>query len=63
MDFLKIFKLFKRSVFTHKSPQFILDENTSSIQAETGAPSLRSCPKCKVKFSFLDPLKCHMKVK
>ncbi|XP_041498188.1 zinc finger protein 280C-like [Microtus oregoni] len=44
------------------SSQVVLsNENTSSIQAETGAPSLRSCPKCKVKFSFLDPLKCHMK--
>nr|XP_048295198.1 zinc finger protein 280C isoform X2 [Myodes glareolus] len=44
------------------SSQVVLsNENTSSIQAETGAPSLRSCPNCKVKFSFLDPLKCHMK--
>ncbi|XP_050997148.1 zinc finger protein 280C [Acomys russatus] len=33
--------------------------NTSSIQS--GAPSVRSCPKCNVKFGFLDPLKCHMK--
>ncbi|KAK7805912.1 hypothetical protein U0070_007349 [Myodes glareolus] len=38
------------------SSQVVLsNENTSSIQAETGAPSLRSCPNCKVKFSFLDP--------
>ncbi|XP_036030553.1 zinc finger protein 280C isoform X2 [Onychomys torridus] len=43
------------------SQVIVANENTSSIQPETGAPSLRSCPKCSVKFSFLDPLKCHMK--
>ncbi|XP_076418532.1 zinc finger protein 280C isoform X2 [Peromyscus maniculatus bairdii] len=43
------------------SQVIVANENTSSIQSETGAPSLRSCPKCSVKFSFLDPLKCHMK--
>ncbi|XP_051034929.1 zinc finger protein 280C [Phodopus roborovskii] len=39
----------------------VSNENTSSNQSKTGAPSLTSCPKCNVKFSFLDPLKCHMK--
>ncbi|KAL6040019.1 hypothetical protein STEG23_015585, partial [Scotinomys teguina] len=44
------------------SSQIIVsNENTSSIKSETGAPSLRSCPKCCIKFGFLDSLKCHMK--
>ncbi|XP_076775053.1 zinc finger protein 280C isoform X3 [Arvicanthis niloticus] len=44
------------------SSQVVLSNmNTSSIQSATGSPSLKSCPKCNVKFSLLDPLKCHMK--
>lgn len=44
------------------SSQVVLsDMNTSSIQSAARKPSLRSCPKCNVKFSLLDPLKCHMK--
>ncbi|XP_021086716.1 zinc finger protein 280C isoform X1 [Mesocricetus auratus] len=39
----------------------VSNENTSSFHSKTGAPSLTSCPKCNVKFSYLDPLKCHMK--
>ncbi|XP_073919954.1 zinc finger protein 280C isoform X2 [Castor canadensis] len=35
--------------------------DTSSTQSKTGAPFLRSCPKCNVQFTLLDPLKCHMK--
>uniref|UniRef100_A0A8C6RQ84 Zinc finger protein 280C n=1 Tax=Nannospalax galili TaxID=1026970 RepID=A0A8C6RQ84_NANGA len=43
------------------SQPVVSDFSTSSVQSETGASSLRSCPKCNVKFSFLDPLKYHMK--
>ncbi|XP_021043207.1 zinc finger protein 280C isoform X2 [Mus pahari] len=44
------------------SAQVVLSNmNTSSIQSAPGSSSLRSCPKCNVKFSLLDPLKCHMK--
>ncbi|KAL1767004.1 zinc finger protein 280C isoform X1 [Sigmodon hispidus] len=40
----------------------VSNENTSSsIQSETKTPPLRTCPKCNVKFGFLDSLKCHMK--
>ncbi|OBS78992.1 hypothetical protein A6R68_18602, partial [Neotoma lepida] len=39
----------------------VANVNTSSIQSQTGAPPLRTCPKCSIKFSSLDPLKCHMK--
>ncbi|ERE65749.1 zinc finger protein [Cricetulus griseus] len=39
----------------------VSNEYTSSIQSKTGASSLTCCPKCKVKFSYLDPLKYHMK--
>ncbi|XP_012582471.1 PREDICTED: zinc finger protein 280C [Condylura cristata] len=35
--------------------------NISSAQYKTGKPFLRSCPKCSVQFSLLDPLKYHMK--
>ncbi|GAB5584894.1 zinc finger protein 280D isoform X2 [Prionailurus iriomotensis] len=35
--------------------------NTSSPHYKTGAPFLRSCPRCNVKFNLLDPLKYHMK--
>uniref|UniRef100_A0A673UEG5 Zinc finger protein 280C n=1 Tax=Suricata suricatta TaxID=37032 RepID=A0A673UEG5_SURSU len=35
--------------------------NTSPPYYKTGAPLLRSCPKCNVKFNLLDPLKYHMK--
>lgn len=42
------------------SSQVVLsDMNTSSIQSAARKPSLRSCPKCNVKFSLLDPLKCQ----
>ncbi|CAO2594789.1 Zinc finger protein 280C [Lemmus lemmus] len=43
-----------KSPFEASSQVVLSNENTSSIQAEIGAPSLRSCPNCKVKFSFLD---------
>ncbi|XP_063102481.1 zinc finger protein 280C isoform X3 [Cavia porcellus] len=35
--------------------------NTSSIEQKTEEPDLRSCPKCNIQFSLLDPLKYHMK--
>ncbi|XP_029329325.1 zinc finger protein 280C isoform X3 [Mus caroli] len=44
------------------SSQVVLSNmNTSSVPSAPGSPSLRSCPKCNVKFRLLDPLKCHIK--
>nr|XP_044997046.1 zinc finger protein 280C isoform X1 [Jaculus jaculus]XP_044997047.1 zinc finger protein 280C isoform X1 [Jaculus jaculus] len=49
--------------YSEASSQVIVstNPNTSSTQSKSGTPSQRSCPKCNIKFTFLDHLKCHMK--